>query len=73
MFLGFDEAESGNLQAIKDYINFIDKQFMLVMISDYFDESLILLRRLMNWSMAGKSTPSSRVLILVGEKQLPSN
>lgn len=53
-FAGFDVYKSSNLQAVKDYIDFVDQRFKLVMFTEYFDESLVLLRRTMNWSMAGK-------------------
>ena len=56
-FVGFDVKQSRNLKAIQEYIDFIDQQFLLVMLTEYFDESLVLLKRLMNWSMAGKSWP----------------
>ncbi|XP_067940013.1 galactosylceramide sulfotransferase-like [Watersipora subatra] len=51
-YLGFDVHLSNNLTAVKEYIHFIERKFLLVMITEYFDESLVLLRRLMNWSMA---------------------
>ncbi|XP_052831181.1 galactosylceramide sulfotransferase-like isoform X2 [Octopus bimaculoides] len=40
-----------NNKAIKDYIEILDKDFDLVMIMEYFDESLILLRRYLCWTM----------------------
>jgi len=33
----------------------IDQEFDLVLITEYFDESLILLRRMIGWSMAGET------------------
>ena len=50
---GFDVYKSSNLKAVRDYIKFVDEKFKLVMFTEYFDESLVLLRRTMNWSMAG--------------------
>ncbi|XP_029647235.2 galactosylceramide sulfotransferase-like [Octopus sinensis] len=40
-----------NYKAIKNYIEILDKDFDLVMILEYFDESLILLRRYLCWTM----------------------
>ena len=45
-----------NESAILDYIEAIDKRFNLVMITEYLYESLVLLRRLLNWSMAGTTS-----------------
>ena len=50
---GFDVYKSSNLKAVREYIKFVDERFKLVMFTEYFDESLVLLRRTMNWSMAG--------------------
>ena len=40
-----------NVIAIKNYIEFLDKEFDLVMITDYFDESVVLLKRLLCWEL----------------------
>ena len=40
-----------NVTAVKEYIKFLDNEFDLVMIMDYFDESLVLMKRLLNWNM----------------------
>ena len=40
-----------NLTAVDEYIQFLDKEFDLVMIMDYFDESLVLMKRLLCWQM----------------------
>ena len=37
--------------AVNEYIQFLDKEFDLVMIMDYFDESLLLMKRLLCWQM----------------------
>ena len=37
--------------AVKNYIKFLNKEFDLVMIMDYFDESLVLLKRLLCWKI----------------------
>lgn len=41
---------TSNVNAVKDYIKSLDKSFLLVMIMEYFHESLVLLKRLMCWS-----------------------
>ncbi|XP_025104213.1 galactosylceramide sulfotransferase-like [Pomacea canaliculata] len=40
---------TGNPEAVGQYIQDLDAEFSLVMIMEYFDESLVLLRRLMCW------------------------
>lgn len=40
-----------NVTAINNYIAFLDKEFDLVMITDYFDESVVLLKRLLCWEL----------------------
>ncbi|KAF6036098.1 GAL3ST1 [Bugula neritina] len=50
-WLGFNVKKSNDKKAIKDYIDFVERRFKLVMFTEYFDESLVLLRRTMNWSM----------------------
>ena len=40
-----------NLTAVKEYIQFLDNEFDLVMIMDYFDESLLLMKRLLCWKI----------------------
>lgn len=40
-----------NVTAINEYIQFLDKEFDLVMMTDYFDESLVLMKRLLCWQM----------------------
>ena len=40
-----------NVTAINNYIAFLDKEFDLVMITDYFDESVVLLKRLLSWEL----------------------
>ena len=40
-----------NLTAVNEYIQFLDKEFDLVMIMDYFDESLVLMKRLLCWEI----------------------
>ena len=37
--------------AIKSYIGFIDRKFRLVLVNEYMDESLVLLKRYMCWEM----------------------
>jgi len=40
-----------NKTDILHYIEFIDRKFSLIMITEYFYESVVLLRRIMKWSM----------------------
>ena len=47
---GRENIESDN-RKIQEYIERLDKTFALVMIMEYFHESLILLRRIMCWSI----------------------
>lgn len=47
--LGLDYRFYQNVTAIKEYIAFLEKEFDLVMISDYFDESVVLMKRLFCW------------------------
>ena len=49
--LGLSYKYFQNNTAVTKYINFLKKQFDLVMIMDYFDESLILLKRLFCWEI----------------------
>ena len=47
---GWDNI-SNNFSAIRSYIQHLDENFLLIMIADYFYESLVLLRRLMCWTL----------------------
>jgi hypothetical protein len=40
-----------NKTAMKEYVKKLDKEFHLVIISEFFDESIVLLRRMFNWSL----------------------
>ncbi|KAL8588897.1 hypothetical protein ACOMHN_051491 [Nucella lapillus] len=40
---------TGDLAAVKRYIRKLDSEFLLVMLMEYFDESLVLLKRLLCW------------------------
>ncbi|KAK3608754.1 hypothetical protein CHS0354_005845 [Potamilus streckersoni] len=54
MPLGFPKGREdimNNETAIMEYIRFIDEHFKLVMLVEYFDESLVLLKRLTCWSL----------------------
>ena len=55
MPLGFPAGHRRNISSnrveVKKYIDNLDKEMDLVMIMEYFDESMILLKRIMNWSM----------------------
>ena len=49
--LGLSFKYYQNLTAVNEYIQFLDNEFDLVMIMDYFDESLVLMKRLLCWKM----------------------
>ncbi|XP_019637617.1 PREDICTED: galactosylceramide sulfotransferase-like [Branchiostoma belcheri] len=49
--LGFPESLYENSEAIGDFIEGIEQDFTLVMILQYFDQSLVLLKRKMCWSI----------------------
>ncbi|XP_066297063.1 galactosylceramide sulfotransferase-like [Branchiostoma lanceolatum] len=49
--LGFPESSYENSTAIDDFIQGIERDFTLVMILQYFDQSLVLLKRKMCWSI----------------------
>ena len=49
--LGFSQKYFQDYTAVTKYINFLNKEFDLVMIMEYFDESLILLKRLLCWEI----------------------
>ena len=49
--LGLDFRYFQNKTAVDRYINFLDDEFDLVMILEHFDESLLLLKRLLCWEL----------------------
>ncbi|XP_077997409.1 galactosylceramide sulfotransferase-like [Glandiceps talaboti] len=49
--LGFPPSQYDNVSAIIEFINTIQQDFDLVMILEYFDESLVLLKRTFCWDM----------------------
>ena len=49
--LGLDYKFYQDAKAVNDYIEFLDKQFDVVMVADYFDESVVLLKRLLCWEL----------------------
>ncbi|XP_065217673.1 galactose-3-O-sulfotransferase 3-like isoform X1 [Planococcus citri] len=49
--LGFDIKQSENDTAIDEFIRKIDREFDLVMITEYMEESLVLLANLMGWPL----------------------
>ncbi|GFO12752.1 galactose-3-o-sulfotransferase 3 [Plakobranchus ocellatus] len=55
MDLGFDlnnfESSKKNTSKIQAFLKRLEKQFDVILISEYFDESIVLLRRLLRWSM----------------------
>ena len=49
--LGLDAKYHSNSAVVKNYIRFLQNEFDLVMLMEYFDESLILLKRRFCWKM----------------------
>ena len=49
--LGFDPVYHENSTVVENYIRFLQKEFDLVMLMEYFDESLVLLKRRLCWKM----------------------
>jgi len=49
--LGLDFKYFENVTAVTEYIQFLDKEFDLVVIMDYFDESLVLMKRMLCWEV----------------------
>ena len=53
MPLGFPKGHRNitkNINQVKAYIKYLDDNFILIMLMEYFNESLVLLKRLMCWS-----------------------
>lgn len=48
--LGFSKAKFSNPENVSNYIERVAREFDLVLLTEYFDESLILLRKMMCWS-----------------------
>ena len=44
-------AAKQNKTLVKMFLNKVEKEFGLVLVSDYFDESMVLLKRYLRWSM----------------------
>ena len=49
--LGLDTKYHGNFTVVQNYIRFLQKEFDLVMLMEYFDESLVLLKRRFCWKI----------------------
>ncbi|XP_065219913.1 galactosylceramide sulfotransferase-like [Planococcus citri] len=49
--LGFDWTQSENTTAVAEFIAKIDREFDFVMITEYMDESFVLLANLMGWPL----------------------
>ncbi|KAH3715825.1 galactosylceramide sulfotransferase-like [Dreissena polymorpha] len=41
-----------NITAMSDYVKKLNKEFHLVIIAEYFDESIVLMKRLLNWKVS---------------------
>ncbi|KAK6181320.1 hypothetical protein SNE40_009199 [Patella caerulea] len=59
--LGYSIADVKNSTYIKDFLKMLNKDFDLVMLVEYFDESMILLRRTLNWDLKDVLYISSNV------------
>ncbi|KAK3802429.1 hypothetical protein RRG08_017614 [Elysia crispata] len=46
----FEESKRNNTK-IKEFLKKVQRQFDVVLVSDYFDESLVLMRRILRWAM----------------------
>jgi len=46
---GLDYQFYQNVTAVKEYIAFLEGEFDLVMIMEYFEESMVLMKRLLSW------------------------
>ena len=49
--LGLDRKDHENFTAVRNYIRFLQQEFDLVMLMEYFDESLVLLKRRFCWKI----------------------
>ena len=49
--LGLDTKYHSNLTVVQNYIRFLQQEFDLVMLMEYFDESLVLLKRRFCWKI----------------------
>ncbi|KAJ8029773.1 Galactosylceramide sulfotransferase [Holothuria leucospilota] len=49
--LGFEAKHHGNLKKVSEYIDSLDKEFDLVLITEYFDESLLILKKQFCWEV----------------------
>ena len=47
--MGLEQENIQNMELVEGYIDKMEREFDLVMITEYFDESLILLKRLLCW------------------------
>ena len=47
--LGLDSKS--NSKAIKEYVEFLEEEFDLVLIADYFDDSVVLMKHLLCWEL----------------------
>ena len=50
--LGLDPQFYQNATAVKNYIAFLEKEFDLVMLMEYFEESVVLMKRLLCWELS---------------------
>ena len=50
--LGFDSQFNQNVTAVKNYIAFLEKEFDLFTLMEYFEESVVLMKRLLCWELS---------------------
>ncbi|XP_070212844.1 galactose-3-O-sulfotransferase 4-like [Littorina saxatilis] len=48
---GIDPEKMNSERHIKDYVSYLNRTFQLVMVSERFDESMVLLKRLLGWRL----------------------
>ncbi|KAK3099280.1 hypothetical protein FSP39_001997 [Pinctada imbricata] len=48
---GLNKTKFNDLHAVENYVRKLDSEFQFVMLMEYFDESLIMLRRLLCWDV----------------------
>ena len=49
--LGLDHVYHNDKGKVQEYVNKLDREFRLVLITEYFDESLVLMKRLLCWDL----------------------
>jgi hypothetical protein len=65
---GLEPNLMDNATAVSEYINYLNNTFHLVMVSERFEESMVLLKRLMGWGLQDVLYIRSNVLSNDGDK-----